>query len=87
MKAQNLKEGHVLVDTEGHLYEVMSVIRNLPDTIHAWLWPDSSPVPNYFQTFKPDEDIVSVNAREDDTVVIPFVKEDDDVPDADGTAE
>lgn len=77
MKAKNLKTGHVLVDPDGHLYEVMSVICNLPDIVHVWLWPDSSPVPNYFQSFEPEEDIVAVqggtHVSEARTEVIPVV--------------
>lgn len=62
MKASELKEGHVLIDPEGHLYEVVALIRNLPDVIYAWLWPDSSSVPNFFQVFEPEEDIIGINA-------------------------
>lgn len=63
MQAASLKPGHVLVDTEGHLFEVVAVDLRQTDKVHAWLWPDSSPVPNYWQTFDPAEDIVSINGE------------------------
>lgn len=63
MQASSLKPGHVLVDTDGHLFEVVAVDLRQADKVHAWLWPDSSPVPNYWQTFESSEDIVSINGE------------------------
>lgn len=79
MKAHNLKPGHVLVDPEGHLYEVVAVNTRGDGVIHAWLWPDSSPVPNYWQEFNVGDDIVSINGSntpapsDAQTEVIPVV--------------
>lgn len=68
MKAESLKPGHVLVDEEGHLYEVVALDIRQTGVIHAWLWPDSSPAPNYFQTFYIGEDIVSIKGANNDPV-------------------
>lgn len=93
MRAHNLKPGHVLVDPEGHLYEVVGVHSGGDGMIYVWLWPDASPAPNYWQTFKPDEDIVSINSTpkptgpNEETVVIPVVEEAPNVLVTDGTAE
>lgn len=92
MKAHKLQPGHVLVDPSGHLYEVMSLCPR-GTTIHAWLWPDSSTLPDCFQTFEWDDDIVSVSstprhaASTEETVMIPMYKEGDDVAVSNGTAE
>ncbi len=96
MKAKDLKVGHVLVDPDGHLYEIVSV-HKIPDDspdgysrIHAWLWPDSSPVPNYFQTFEPGDEIVAVNSSvmpSDDTAIIPAIRGDENVTVTGGVAE
>lgn len=68
MKASSLKPGHVLVDTDGHLFEVVAVDLRQADKVHAWLWPDSSPVPNYWQTFDLSEEIVRLGEANSGTV-------------------
>lgn len=99
MNALKLKAGHVLVDPDGNLYEVVAVHMVPDDTpdgvsrIFAWLWPDSSPTPNFFQVFEPTDDIVGINTTPsvpnpaEETAVIPVVEESENVPVPDGTAE
>lgn len=94
-KASELEAGLVLLDPDGHLYEIISVHDDNTGFVHVWLWPDTSKEPNSFQTFERDEPINFLShlgpnsikgvLAEDETQLIPVVTE--DVVDANGAAE
>jgi hypothetical protein len=56
VKASDVQTGQVLIDPDGHLYEIQGV-RVMEDEVFMWLWPDSSDTPNMFQSFGRDEEI------------------------------
>lgn len=96
-KASELEAGLVLLDPDGHLYEIISVHDDNTGFVHVWLWPDTSKEPSSFQTFERDELINFIShlgratSSTEETAIIPAVdlmaEVNVDEPDANGAAE
>jgi hypothetical protein len=50
-KVEDIEIGTVLLDEEGNLYEIIGRKEIGRSVIVLWLWPDTHPVPDYYQVF------------------------------------
>lgn len=56
VKVENVEVGKILVDPDGHLYEIVGMSHG-DNVVFLWLWPDGSSTPNMFQQFEVGEEI------------------------------